>query len=141
MAVEPARQPGFSSGSWRLDATANALPERAGYFLRNVSGLDRSAVRHTDTLGLATPPDLRILERSLVRARAAPAASLRVAVQVRQNMAPLADTPPLDELSDEPSPESRSVSLELVVSGHGTNGTAPRRQGSCWSRTLEGITL
>ena len=38
-------------------------------------------------------------------------------------MAPLADTPSLDELSNEPSPEGGSVALELVVSGHGTNGT------------------
>ena len=50
---------------------------------------------------------------------AAPAASLPVAVQIRQNVAPLADSPSLDELSVEPSPEGGSVTLKLVISGHG----------------------
>lgn len=79
--------------------------------------------------GSLTTPRLRSLERSLVCARAAPAASLSVAVQVRQNVAPLADSPSLDELGDEPSPEGGAVALELVVSGHGANGTARPRRG------------
>jgi hypothetical protein len=56
-------------------------------------------------------------------ARAAPAASLTVAVQVRENVPTLADSPPLDELSDEPSPEGGTVKLKLVVSAHGANGS------------------
>ena len=64
------------------------------------------------------------LERSLVTTSATPAATLPVAVQVRENVAPLAESPPFDELSDEPPPESGTVALELVVPGHGTNGTA-----------------
>jgi len=56
-------------------------------------------------------------------ARAAPTASLSVAVQVRQDVAPLAGSPSLDELGVEPSPEGRSVALELVASGHRSNGT------------------
>jgi hypothetical protein len=64
------------------------------------------------------PPAHRRLERSLVCACAAPAASLPVAVQVRQNVAPLAGSPSLDELGVEPSPEGDSVALKLVVSGH-----------------------
>jgi hypothetical protein len=63
-----------------------------------------------------------------VSARAAPAASLLVAVQVRQNVALLADSPPLDELPDQLSPEGCSVALGLVVSGHITN--ASRAAGS-----------
>jgi hypothetical protein len=54
-----------------------------------------------------------------MRARAAPAASPSVAVEVRQNVASLADPPSLDELKIEPSPEGGSVTLKLVVSGHG----------------------
>ena len=57
-------------------------------------------------------------------ARAAPAAALSVAVQVRENVAPLAESPPFDELGDEPPPEGGTVALELVVPAHGTNGTA-----------------
>jgi hypothetical protein len=64
------------------------------------------------------PPAYRRLERSLVRACAAPAASLPVAVQVRQNVAPLASSPSLNELGVELSPEGDSVALKLVVSGH-----------------------
>lgn len=73
------------------------------------------------------------LERSLVCACAAPAASLPVAVQIRQNVAPLADSPSLDELSDEPSPEGGSVALQLVVSGHGRRRylPVPRPRESC----------
>ena len=63
------------------------------------------------------------LERSLVCACAAPAASLPVAVQIRENVASFADSPSLDELCDEPSPDSGSVALQLVVSGHGADGT------------------
>ena len=70
----------------------------------------------------------RSLERSLVSARAAPAASLLIAVQVRQNVAVLADSPSLDELSDQLSPDGCSVALDLVVSGHTTN--ANREAGS-----------
>ena len=70
----------------------------------------------------------RSLERSLVGARAAPAASLLVPVQVRQDVASLADSPSLDELPDQLSPEGCSVALELVVSGHTTN--ASRAAGS-----------
>jgi hypothetical protein len=73
-------------------------------------------------------PRLRAFERSFMRAGAAPAASQLVAVQIREDVAPLADTPALDELRDELSPEGRSVSLELVVPGHAPNGTA--RSGS-----------
>lgn len=54
---------------------------------------------------------------------AAPAASQPVAVQVGQNVAPLANSPSLDELRIEPSPEGGSVALEIVVTGHGANGT------------------
>ncbi len=61
---------------------------------------------------------VRSPEGSLVCACAAPAASLPVAVQVRQNVPALANSPALDELSDEPSPKGRSVALMLVVSGH-----------------------
>ena len=60
--------------------------------------------------------------------RAAPAASLLVAVQVRQNVALLADSPSLDELPDQLSPEGCSVALELVVSRHTTH--ASRAAGS-----------
>ena len=65
----------------------------------------------------------RTLERSLVCACATPAASLPVAVQLRQHVAPLAGSPSLDELGVEPSPEDGSVALELVASGHRANGT------------------
>ena len=54
---------------------------------------------------------------------AAPAASPSVAVQIRQNVASLADSPSLDELSVQPSPEGGSVMLKLVISGHGAKGT------------------
>ena len=64
------------------------------------------------------PPSLVRLERSLVCARAAPAASLPVAVQVSQNVASLASSPSPDELGVELSPEGDSVALKLVVSGH-----------------------
>ena len=63
------------------------------------------------------------LEGSLVCACAAPAASLPVAVQIRQNVALLADSPTFDELRVEPSPEGRSVALKFIISGHGANGT------------------
>ena len=62
-------------------------------------------------------------ERPLMCASAAPAASQRVAVQVRENVAALADSPSINELLDALSPEGREVPLELVVSGHNTNGT------------------
>jgi len=43
-------------------------------------------------------------------------------------VAPLANSPSLDELGDQPSPEGSAVALELVVSGHGTNGSdRPRK--------------
>ena len=58
------------------------------------------------------------LERSLVCACAAPAASLPVAVQFRQNVSSLADPPSLDEFSVEPPPEGGSVALKFVVSVH-----------------------
>ena len=51
-----------------------------------------------------------------------PAASLPVAVQVVRTW-PLAGSPSLDELSDEPSPEGDSVTLKLVASGHRSNAT------------------
>ena len=54
-----------------------------------------------------TRPDLRGLELSLMRARATPAPSELVAIQVRQDMASLADSPALDELPDALSPEGR----------------------------------
>ena len=97
-------------------------------FLRAVRG---AALRGSSRRRLTRAPwphhlGLRSLERSLVCARAAPAASQPVAVQVCKNVAPLADTPSLDELTDEPSPDGGSVPLELVVSGHGANGTGPR---------------
>jgi hypothetical protein len=69
-------------------------------------------------------------------ARAAPAASLTVAVQVRENVPTLADSPPLDELSDEPSPEGGTVKLKLVVSAHGANGSDHflSCRLSCWQK-------
>jgi len=75
------------------------------------------------TQALRPHPGFRSLVRSLVCACAAPAASLPVAVQVRQNVAPLAGSPSLDELSVEPSPEGGSVALKLVASEHRSNGT------------------
>ena len=69
------------------------------------------------------PPAYRRLERSLVCACAAPAASLPVAVQIRQNVASFTDSPSLDELMVEPSPEGGSVALKLVASEHRSNGT------------------
>jgi hypothetical protein len=65
----------------------------------------------------------RSLERSLVCACAAPAASLPVAVQIRQDVASLARSPSLDELRVEPSPERGAVAFELVATGHRSNGT------------------
>jgi hypothetical protein len=38
-------------------------------------------------------------------------------------VAPLTNSPSLDELGDQSSPEGGPVALELVVSGHGINGT------------------
>jgi hypothetical protein len=38
-------------------------------------------------------------------------------------MAPLTYSPSLDELGDQSSPEGGSVAVELVVSGHGKDGT------------------
>ena len=73
---------------------------------------------------------LRCCERSLVCACAAPAASLPVAVEVRQNVAALADSPALDELSVELSSECGSVTLELIVSGHCANGSARPRHSA-----------
>jgi hypothetical protein len=80
---------------------------------------------HSDRVPYYPPRHIgsRSLERSLMAARAAPAASLPVAVQVRENVATLADSPPLDELSDEPSPKGGTVALKLVVSAHGANGS------------------
>jgi hypothetical protein len=74
-------------------------------------------------------PGFRSLERSLVCACAAPAASLPVAVQVRKNVAPLAGSPSLHELSVEPSPEGRSVALKLVASGHRSKRYRPAQKG------------
>ena len=67
---------------------------------------------------------MRRFERSLMCACAAPAASQRVAVQVRQDVTSFADAPPVDEILYELSPESCSVAFELLVSGHDSNGTA-----------------
>ena len=71
--------------------------------------------------------DLRCLEFPLVRARTTPTASELVAVQVSQNVASLADSPALDELSDSLSPEGREVTLKLIVPGHDTKGRARSR--------------
>jgi hypothetical protein len=61
-----------------------------------------------------------------MRARATPATSELVAVQVGQHMAPLADSPALDELPDALSPKGSQVLLELAVPGHVTNGSSRR---------------
>jgi hypothetical protein len=63
------------------------------------------------------------LELSLVSARATPAASELVAVQLRENMSSLADAPTLDELPNALSPEGCEVPLEFIVPGHHTNGS------------------
>ena len=73
--------------------------------------------------GLRPHPGFGSLERSLVCACAGPVASLLVAVQIRENVASLADSPSLDEFSDEPTPDSGSVALQLVTSGHGADGS------------------
>jgi hypothetical protein len=65
-----------------------------------------------------------------VRARATPAASALVAVQIREYVASLADSPALDELPDALSPERRQVTLEFIVPGHETNGSD--RSGSVY---------
>jgi hypothetical protein len=62
-----------------------------------------------------------------MRARATPAASALVAVQVREYMASLADSPALDELPDALPPERGQVPLEFVVPGHETHGSALSR--------------
>jgi hypothetical protein len=101
---------------WRHEATTAGTPE---------SRLGRGTCRCTQTASPTTHPGIgsRSLERSLMAASAAPAASLPVAVQIRENVATLADSPPLDELSDEPSPKGGTVALKLVVSAHGANGS------------------
>jgi hypothetical protein len=85
----------------------------------------RDVSLHSDRVPYYPPRYIgsRALERSLMAASAAPAATLPVAVQVRENVATLADSPPLDELPDEPSPEGGTVALKLVVSAHGANGS------------------
>ena len=78
------------------------------------------------------PPGFPRLERSLVCAGAAPAASLPVAVQVCQNVAPLAGSPSLDERGVESPPEGGSVALDLVGPGHVHTvlpGSEARRRG------------
>jgi hypothetical protein len=65
-----------------------------------------------------------------MRTRATPAASALVAVQIREYVASLADSPALDELSNALAPERRQVTLEFVVPGHETNGSA--RSGSVY---------
>ena len=122
---------------FRIPQPGTALPARLGGdggrtpSMRMVCGaaLGGSSARRRLTRAPGPHhPGLRFLERSLVCARAAPAASLPVAVQIRQNVAPLADSPSLDELSVEPSPEGGSVALKLVVSGHHANGTVRLRR-------------
>jgi hypothetical protein len=83
--------------------------------------VDKSATGSVNFWSLEAPSPtggFRRLERSLVCACAAPAASLPVAVQVSQNVASLASSPSPDELGVELSPEGDSVALKLVVSGH-----------------------
>jgi len=65
-----------------------------------------------------------------MRARATPAASALVAVQVRKYVASLADSPALDELPNALSSERREVTLKFVVPGHEANGSA--RSGSVY---------
>ncbi len=77
------------------------------------------------------------LERSLVYARAAPAATLSVAIQVREDVTPFADSPTIDEVRDDPASESGTMALELIVSGHGANGTVRFRVRSLLARPVE----
>jgi hypothetical protein len=58
-------------------------------------------------MGGSKRPLLVGLERPLMCASAAPAAAQRIAIQVRENVAALADSPSLDEFPDALSPEGR----------------------------------
>ena len=70
-------------------------------------------------------------------ARAAPAATLPVAIQVREDMTPFADSPTIDEVRDDPASESGPMALELIVSGHGANGTVRSRTRALPARLME----
>jgi hypothetical protein len=74
-----------------------------------------------------------------VRASTAPAAALLVAVQLREYVAPLADSPSLYEVLDPLLPKGRVVALELVVSGHTQTVATPHEVSRSYGS--EGRTL
>ena len=83
-------------------------------------------MQESTTAGTSSPHAVsRCLECSLVAASATPAATLPVAVQISENVPAFADSPPLDELGDEPAPEGGTVALLLVVPGHGDKRYRP----------------